>query len=152
LSQRVNRTILQFGGVRSCHAFLGCYHEDVGTVCYANAGHTPALLRDATGITCLKANGLPLGLFSHTTRSASAVALMGGAVLLVVSRGIVEAEHNGEEFGLKNVSLALRQAPALNARDLCLTILQATEQFMRTPPQDDVTALALLRKPKRPNT
>jgi serine phosphatase RsbU (regulator of sigma subunit) len=149
LSQRVNCTILQFGGVRSCPAFLGCYHEDVGTVCYANAGHTPALLRDTTGIVCLEANGLPLGLFSHTTRSASTVALMEGAVLLVVSRGIVEAEYNGEEFGLKNVSLALQHAPALNARDLCSAVLQASEQFMRRPPHDDITALALLRKPRR---
>jgi phosphoserine phosphatase RsbU/P len=148
LSQRINSTILRFGGVRSCPAFLGCYCEDVGTVCYANAGHTPALLRDATGIARLEANGLPLGLFSHTTRSASTVALMEGAVLLVVSRGIVEAEYDDEQFGLKNVSLALQQATTLNARGLCLVVLQAAEQFMRTPPHDDITALALLRKAK----
>ena len=48
LSQELNRTILQFdGSVRSCPAFLGCFNEDLGTVCYA--GHTPGLLRDATG-------------------------------------------------------------------------------------------------------
>ena len=28
-------------GVRSCAAFLGCYNEELGTICYANAGHTP---------------------------------------------------------------------------------------------------------------
>jgi hypothetical protein len=51
LSQQINRTILQFeGGVRSCPAFIGCFNEDLGTICYANAGHTPALLRDTTGI------------------------------------------------------------------------------------------------------
>jgi serine phosphatase RsbU (regulator of sigma subunit) len=50
LSQEINRTILQFvGGVRSCPAFIGCYNEDLGTVCYANAGHTPGLLGDPTG-------------------------------------------------------------------------------------------------------
>jgi serine phosphatase RsbU (regulator of sigma subunit) len=152
LSQRINRTILKFGGVRSCPAFLGCYHEDVGTVCYASAGHTPVLLRDATGVTCLEANGLPLGLFSHTTRSASTVALVEGAALLVVSRGIVEAEHEGEEFGLKNVSLTLQQTPGASARDLCLNMLQAVEQFMLSPPHDDITALALVRKsPNREN-
>ncbi len=33
-------------GVRSCAAFLGCYNEELGTICYVNAGHTPGLLRD----------------------------------------------------------------------------------------------------------
>ena len=147
LSQRINRTILQFeGGVRSCPAFLGCYNEDLGTVCYANAGHTPGLLRDATGITRLEATGLPLGLFSHTTRSACTCALLPGAVLLIVSRGVVEAENKGEEFGLENVAATLQRAPARSAPDLCLTILQATQQFMHTAPtHNDVTALALLR-------
>lgn len=65
LSQEINRTILQFvGGVRSCPAFIGCYNEDLGTVCYANAGHTPGLLGDPTGITRLEATGSPVGLFS----------------------------------------------------------------------------------------
>ena len=105
LSQELNRTILQFdGSVRSCPAFLGCFNEDLGTVCYANAGHTPGLLRDANGITTLPATGLPLGLFSHTTRDAFTVSLTPGAVLLVVSVGIIEAHRDGEEFGLDGVS------------------------------------------------
>src|SRR6185312_12536475 len=102
LCHEVNRTILEAaGGIRSCPAFTGCYNEDLGTVCYANAGHTPALLRDDSGITQLEASGLPLGIFSHATHSASTCTLRPGAVLLVVSRGIVEAEYNNDEFGLE---------------------------------------------------
>jgi sigma-B regulation protein RsbU (phosphoserine phosphatase) len=147
LSQQINRTILQFvGGVRSCPAFIGCYNEDLGTVCYANAGHTPGLLRDPTGITRLEATGLPLGLFSHTTRSASTCALVPGAVLLIVSRGIVEVECDGEEFGLEGASASLGRAPTRSARDLCLTILHAAHQFTGArPTANDVTALALVR-------
>src|SRR6266481_9546107 len=103
LSQQLNRTILRCAGVRSCPAFIGCYNEDLGTVCYANAGHTPGLLRDGSGITRLEATGLPLGLFSHVTQSASTCALVPGAALLILSRGIVEAEFGGEEFGLEGV-------------------------------------------------
>jgi phosphoserine phosphatase RsbU/P len=147
LSQQINRTILQFeGGVRSCPAFLGCFNEDKGTVCYASAGHTPALLRDATIISRLEATGLPLGLFSHTTRNAYTFSLSPGAILLVVSLGIVEAQHDGEEFGLEGVSITLQHAPAVRARDLCLTVLHATRRFMGTTPiHNDVTALALVR-------
>src|SRR5512143_1033084 len=47
LSRRLNLAIMQAaGGVRSCPAFAGCYNEDLGTVCYVNAGHTPGLLCD----------------------------------------------------------------------------------------------------------
>jgi sigma-B regulation protein RsbU (phosphoserine phosphatase) len=147
LTHEINRTVLQFaGGVRSCPAFVGCYNEDLGTVCYANAGHTPGLLRDQTGITPLEATGLPLGLFSHATHSASTCALVPGAVLLIVSRGIVEAEFGGEEFGVEGVRKTLEQATVRTARDLCLTILQTAQQFMRVAPtHNDVTTLALLR-------
>jgi phosphoserine phosphatase RsbU/P len=147
LCHEVNRTILQCaGGIRSCPAFMGCYNEDLGTVCYSNAGHTPGLLRDHTNVTPLEATGLPLGLFSHATHSASTCALVPGAVLLIVSRGIVEAEFRGEEFGLERVQQSLQRANLATAQGLCLAVLQTAQEFMRVPPtHNDVTTLALLR-------
>ncbi|HUM06273.1 MAG TPA: SpoIIE family protein phosphatase [Terriglobales bacterium] len=146
LSQQLNRTILRAAGVRSCPAFIGCYNETLGTVCYANAGHTPALVTDRTGITQLEATGLPLGLFSHTTRSASTCALALGSVLLVVSRGIVDAARDGEEFGLGGVELSLRSVVAAAARDVCLTILHDVQRFIPDiAAENDLTALALVR-------
>ena len=51
LCLELNRAIMAAeGGIRSCPAFAGCYNEDLGTICYFNAGHTPGLLRDLTGI------------------------------------------------------------------------------------------------------
>ena len=152
LCYQMNDTVLQ-GGVRSCPAFIGCYNEDLGTVCYASAGHTPALLRDEAGIALLEATGLPLGLFSHTTQSAATCHLVPGATLLAVSRGIVEAEYAGEEFGLDRTMQALQRAGAQSAHGLCLDILQAIQNFTRTPPtHNDVTALVLARKNSRPNS
>jgi serine phosphatase RsbU (regulator of sigma subunit) len=147
LCHEVNRTILQVaGGIRSCPAFIGCYHEDLGTVCYANAGHTPALLRDESGITQLEASGLPLGIFSHATQSASTCGLGPDAALLLVSRGIVEAGYNDQEFGLEGAKESFLAASALSAQDLCLAILQSAEQFLQAAPaENDVTTLALLR-------
>jgi len=147
LCYEINRTILQFAeGIRSCPAFIGCYNEDLGTVCYANAGHTPGLLRDGTGITQLEATGLPFGLFSHVTQSASTCALVPGAALLILSRGIAEAEYRGEEFGLERVRETFQKADFLTAQELCVTILEAAQQFIGAPPShNDVTTLALLR-------
>lgn len=145
LCYQMNLTILR-GGVRSCPAFIGCYNEDLGTVCYANAGHTPALLRDGAGIILLGATGLPLGLFSHTTQSAATCALVPGAALVAVSRGIVEAECSGEEFGLERTKHTLQHATARSAHGICLDLLQAIQSFAQSPPtHNDVTTLALVR-------
>ena len=145
LCHEINRTILE-SGVRSCPAFLGCYNEDLGTVCYANAGYIPALVRDSTGVTPLEATGLPLGLFSHATQSASTCALAPSAALLAVSRGVVEAEYAGEEFGLDRAMVAFQRACGHSAHALCLDILQAVQNFTRrAPTHNDVTALVLAR-------
>ena len=147
LCLQLNRSIMTAAaGVRSCPAFAGCYNEALGTVCYFNAGHTPALLRDAESTEQLPATGLPLGLFSHATHDAPTVALEPGASLLVVSRGIVESKCKNEEFGMERVEAALQRASFTSARELCVSVLSTVQQFMRTPPtHNDVTALALVR-------
>jgi serine phosphatase RsbU (regulator of sigma subunit) len=148
LCLQLNRAIIDAaGGVHSSPAFAGCYNEDLGTVCYFNAGHTPALVRHTSDISELGATGLPLGLFSHTTSDARIIALEPGAILLLVSRGVVEAEHNREEFGLPRVKCALQNANGTSAHDICVTILDTMLQFVSTTPmQDDTTCLGLVRR------
>ncbi len=149
LCHHINRTILQCsGGVRSCPAFIGCYNENLGTVCYGNAGHTPALLRDGNEITQLPATGLPLGLFSHTVHGASTCALVPGSALLVFSRGLIETMRHGKEFGLAGVSQSLCRGRLYTAADLCVRILEDTREFAgHLQMQNDLTVLALFRKP-----
>src|SRR6266403_2805972 len=91
LCLRMNRGLMEVaGGVRACPAFIACYHEQFGTLCYTNAGHTPGLLHDSGGIIELPPTGLPLGLFTHATSDAPTVGMANGAALLLVSRGVVE--------------------------------------------------------------
>jgi sigma-B regulation protein RsbU (phosphoserine phosphatase) len=147
LCLRLNQVVLKTAnGVRSCPAFAGSYDENLGVVCYFNAGHTPGLLRDQAGISELPATGLPLGLFSHMTSDAPMVALEPGAVLLLASRGIVEGKRKSEEFGLARVKNALRESKAASATELGVSVLERVEQFMgKAPTHDDVTAMALSR-------
>jgi serine phosphatase RsbU (regulator of sigma subunit) len=160
LCHAINRTILQ-DRLRSCPGFIGCYNQELGTVCYANAGHIPGLLRDKSGITPLGATGLPLGLFSHATQSAAVCHLVPGAALLVVSRGIIEADYVGpnrpewrdqdvdeppSEFGLRGVKKSLLHADLTSAHGLCTNILQDAGRFTATSStHNDLTTLALLR-------
>jgi serine phosphatase RsbU (regulator of sigma subunit) len=76
------------------------------------------------------------------------VALEPGAALLLASRGIVEARTKHEEFGLERVKGALQQSNGASAKELCVSVLDQMQQFTGTAPtHNDVTALALARKP-----
>jgi len=144
----INRTLIDVCcGVHSCPAFIACYHEKFGTLCYTNAGHTPALLRDSTSTTELTSTGLPLGLFSHATCEAPTVGLAKGSSVLLVSRGVIDSEDgSSESFGLERVKDVFQTTPASSAKTLCSSILTAVAQFSDGAPlSDDRTALALVR-------
>jgi serine phosphatase RsbU (regulator of sigma subunit) len=152
LCLRLNRGIMEVaGGVRSCPGFIGCYHERFGTLCYTNAGHSPGLLRDHTGITELAATGLPLGLFSHATCDSPTIGIEKGAALLLVSRGVVEGKCKDNskedlEFGLEGVKQHMRDTPPGTARELSASVLNAVGDFTCAPLiVDDMTALAFIR-------
>ena len=151
LCLRINRGLIEASsGVRSSPAFIACYHETFGTLCYTNAGHTPGLLRDSSGIAELTSTGLPLGLFSHATCDAPTVGLEKDAALLLVSRGVVECcgrhDKSTEEFTLARVKESLQQAHAADARALCSSVLNAVADFTpESPLLEDRTALALIR-------
>lgn len=155
---QMNRTILEAASrVCPCPTFAGCFNETLGTVCYVNAGHTPALLHDEDGISELRATGLPLGLFSHSAADASIVALEPGASLVLVSRGLVEANRKGKEFGLAQVKEILLATPTLMAEGINAAILGQVRQFLGPQPptgkqvlergraNNDVTVLSLTR-------
>ena len=151
LCLHLNRALIDICcGVHSCPAFIACYHEKFGTLCYTNAGHTPALLRDHGGVAELASTGLPLGLFSHATCEAPTVALEKGASILLVSRGVIECEgrSNGsmDTFGLDRIKQVLQSLPIDNANTVCSSVLDAVSEFGGKPaPCDDRTVLALIR-------
>lgn len=148
----LNRGILEAAGrVHSCPAFAGCYNEELATVCYANAGHTPGLVFDGQGISELKATGLPLGLFSLATIDAPTIALPLGAVMLLVSRGLIEAECGDNEFGIEGAESSLKRVLPADARTLLTRIIEDVQGFTcRAPGQNDLTALALVRHASGP--
>lgn len=156
LCVQLNRGIMEkAAGVHSCPAFIGCYHEKFGTLCYTNAGHTPGLLRDQKGLVELASTGLPLGLFSHATCEAPTVGIEKAAVLLLVSRGVVEGssknkdkDEDGEDsaFGLQRTKDLLLSDHSTSAQALCASILRETGEFVGDClVLEDMTALALLR-------
>ncbi|HVP53789.1 MAG TPA: SpoIIE family protein phosphatase [Candidatus Eisenbacteria bacterium] len=133
-------------GVRSCAAFLGCYNEGLGTVCYVNAGHTPGLLRYEGSVSALPATGMPLGLFAGSTYEAPTAAIPKGGALLLASRGVVEATRKREEYGLERLREHFAQMPLASAHDVASAALEGVRQFANSAvQQNDLTTLAVLR-------
>jgi serine phosphatase RsbU (regulator of sigma subunit) len=145
----LNRSILKAAsGVRHAPGFVGCYDPALGTLTYVNAGHTSALLKDTQGVTQLKANGIPLGLFSHATHDAEVAVMEPGAVLLLVSKGLVESGRGSKEFGLERAVEVLQAGDFRDAQELCAALLAAVETFTRNAaPENDTTVLAIMRPP-----
>lgn len=133
-------------GVRACAAFIGCYNEDLGTVCYVNAGHTPGLLRYDSEVSELPATGMPLGLFSASTYEAPTAAVPRGGALLLVSRGVVEASLKKEEFGLQRLKQSFERTPLTSAHGVASAALHAVREFTQaSATRNDLTTLALVR-------
>jgi hypothetical protein len=129
LCLQLNRSVIDVaGGISSCPAFAGCYNEDLGTICYFNAGHTSGLVRDSTGVSELSPTGLPLGLFSHVTCDARMFALQPGAALALISGKIgFEAKGKKNASGLSAVQESLQQARAESAEELCQALLNSIQ-------------------------
>jgi serine phosphatase RsbU (regulator of sigma subunit) len=148
--QELNSSIRRAAsGVRTCAAFIGCYNESLGTVCYVNAGHTPGLLRYDSDVSELPATGMPLGLFSASTYEAPTAAVPRGGALLLVSRGVVEASRKREEFGLPRVKQQFEQVPLTTAQGVASAALQWVREYTQADAvKNDLTTLALVRQPR----
>ena len=145
--QELNRSIRSAAkGVRTCAAFLGCYNEALGTVCYVNAGHTPGLLRYDGNVSELPATGMPLGLFSASTYEAPTAAVPKGGALLLASRGVVEATRKKEEYGLHRLKEHFALMPLTSAYEVASSALEGVRQFAEAAAQqNDLTTLAVVR-------
>ncbi|MBV9670506.1 MAG: SpoIIE family protein phosphatase [Acidobacteriales bacterium] len=160
----LNRGIIKAVGVHNCPAFIAALEEETSILSYINAGHTPALLKDSDGIEELGAGGVPLGLFSHVVHDASMTVIEEGAVLLIPSRGILEAKSGSREFGIEGVRNELLRAEYATASELTDRVVRAAEAFLEAPgfwgpripipgfsdaEPNDMTAVALARPAAR---
>ena len=143
---RLNREVIRAAqGVHQCAAFIACYNEQMRTISYVNAGHTPGLVSDRAEISELRATALPLGLFSHAVPEPGMVALRAGHSLLLLSKGVVEARRRNDEFGLESAKAYLQEVGPRSAHETCIGLLSRVQQFMGTAPtHNDVTALSLV--------
>jgi sigma-B regulation protein RsbU (phosphoserine phosphatase) len=121
----------------------------LGTLAYANAGHTEALwCRHAAPQACclLSSTGLPLGIYPDTTFHERVIALRPGDALVFYSDGITEAANPHDElYGLQRLTDVLVDHAALPAADLARVIVDSVEDFHAGAPRSDDLTLIVLK-------
>jgi serine phosphatase RsbU (regulator of sigma subunit) len=159
LAHEINKQIYEAaGGSRLAPTFLGCFNLPLGVLAYINAGGQPAIFRDSDGTRVLGHVTMPLGLFTHLTFEPAIQAFEPNARMLLVTKGILEAQRDREQFGVERATAVLENIPNGSAFDLCGVTLEDAHEFRKPPwysperllffkPQriDDLTAVALVR-------
>jgi serine phosphatase RsbU (regulator of sigma subunit) len=159
LAHEINQAIYEAaGGSRLAPTFLGCYNLPLGLLAYINSGGQPAIFRDSDGTRVLGHVTMPLGLFTHLTFEPAIQAFEPGARMLLVTKGILEAQRGRERFGVERATAVLQNIPNGSAFDLCGVTLEDAHEFRKPPwysperlpfvkssPAEDLTAVAIVR-------
>lgn len=114
---------------------------------WANAGHPPAVLIDATGeVTVLepKPADLLLGVAPEAAREDHIEVLEPGATLLLYTDGLVERRDRDVDAGTEALVGALRESAGLPLDQLCDRVL---DRLVLPDAEDDVAMLALRLTP-----
>lgn len=135
-------------GERYATAFVFVLHLADGRVCWANAGHNPAVVVRRDGrVEELKATGLPLGLLPIGDYTRDELRLEPGDVLAAYTDGITEAANpEGDEFGLERLVAVCQEHSAQGADAIAKAVHGSLDAFTRGVPFGDDRTLVLLRR------
>lgn len=114
-----------------------------------NAGHLPAFLIQATGVTTFESTNLPLGMFGNQEFAARRALLAPGDTLVLYTDGVSEAQNPaGEEYGVDAIRRLVEQQ-ALNCPEKLVHAYREDLQLFRGNGErrDDETLLAIQYTP-----
>ncbi len=132
--------------------FYGILDPATGTLTYCNAGHYPPYLfspQEADGVQALPGRGIALGVVSDTDWGYSTVQLPRGALLLLYTDGVVDAQSPQQErFGSEQMLDVLRAGLGRSAQAVQEELLARLQHFIGDEPQfDDITVMTVRREP-----
>lgn len=122
-----------------------------GILTLCNAGHNlPLVMRAASGqVEVLPKGRLALGVMENTTEENLEIQLEPDDCLLLYTDGVTESfSPDSQQFGVDNLCQVLTHAIGRSASQVLNKIDHALQNFREgQPPSDDITLLALRRKP-----
>jgi PAS domain S-box-containing protein len=120
--------------------------SNTGRLQYANAGHDLPYVRHASGVSRLRASGMPLGLMPDMTYEEKEITLEPGESILLFSDGLAEAHSpHHEMFGFPRIEKFVGAHP--EAATLIDSLLADLQRFTgeQWEQEDDITLLTLQR-------
>ncbi|MBN1563592.1 MAG: PP2C family protein-serine/threonine phosphatase [Anaerolineae bacterium] len=118
-----------------------------GQIIYANAGHNPAFIVHNGSVAELAKTGVPLGMFEELQWQQAAATLDTGAILVMYSDGVSEAQDRAnEEYGAERLVAVIRDHAQESAQAIHDAIIASVQAFVGDAPQfDDMTLVVAKR-------
>jgi serine phosphatase RsbU (regulator of sigma subunit) len=165
LARDINRALIEAArGVRLAPAFLGCYNLTLNILTYHYAGDLLAVFHDGKKARVLEPDGIPMGLFTHSTYEPAVLGFAPYAKLLLVTKGITKSRRGSTIFGDERIPMLLENATADSASEICEAVLRVADDSGKRPGsraflrprnrkyRDDLTAVALVRRSDTPGS
>jgi serine phosphatase RsbU (regulator of sigma subunit)/HAMP domain-containing protein len=132
--------------------FFGVLDPGSGDLAYGNAGHNPPYLLDAHAgdtIDELGRTGVPLGILEGATWQQQTAHLAPGAVLMLYTDGITEAQDANEGFfEEERLREVLRDSPGRSAAEVQEAVIARVGAFVGAAPRsDDMALVVVVRSP-----
>jgi sigma-B regulation protein RsbU (phosphoserine phosphatase) len=120
---------------------------------YANAGHVPGYLMNASGEveSTLKATGVPLGFDPGATYpSVDSEKLSPGKILTLLTDGITETEApGGTEYGIERMLKLINEHRDISSAEIAEVLYRDARGFAdQRPQQDDITYVVCKAEPQ----
>jgi sigma-B regulation protein RsbU (phosphoserine phosphatase) len=128
--------------------FFGIFDPKSGKVSYINAGHNPPAIIGSEGIRAHLANLDPAVGIMETEYTLQYTIIEPGETLFLYTDGITEARNPQRAMFGEQAMLELLEQPFTSAAELLNRIDGSVQAYRGSAPQsDDITMLALRRKP-----
>ena len=124
--------------------WYGIYHQSSGELCYASAGHPPAILvpgdrTESTQPQRLKTRGLPIGMFPDPQYVSDRCPINANSALYLFSDGIYDIPHTtDQDWGLESL-IQLLATHAQGAGNLSTLVSRIQDRFSRAAFEDDLS-------------
>ncbi len=124
---------------------VGSYNPASNELAVVNAGHSPVVFKDATGITTLGACAPPVGVLPLDNLEALSRIVAPGDRLVVASDGLTEQQSPaGEMFGDDRLDKLIETDTCSNAAEFGALLFDRIEMFADVAPQSDDRTLFIL--------
>ncbi|HPB45721.1 MAG: serine/threonine-protein phosphatase [Microthrixaceae bacterium] len=125
--------------------FVMIFDEEAEVMRYASAGHPAAWMLHDRELSALPATGPILMMNPEATFQSREIPIVKGDLVVCTSDGIAEARDGSNFFGEDRVAGMIRKMESATAEQASRSLVNAAQEFVAGPLQDDVTVLAVRR-------